>query len=53
MVLMQEGYVEMFYKNSPHPILIYEDGSYFGDVSYLNQVRNFYKFKLSSCSDSK
>ena len=34
-ILIQEGTVEMFYKYNSNPILIYEGGSYVGEISFL------------------
>ena len=53
MVLVQEGLVEMFYKNSTMPLLLYEDGSYFGEISYLFDVKNLYRFKLANSENKK
>ena len=43
----------MFYKNQETPMLIYEDGSIFGDISLLFYVRNYYRFMLTDLEDSK
>ena len=34
-LLIQEGRVDMYYKNCENPLLIYEDGSYFGEISVM------------------
>ena len=53
MILVQEGTVEMSYKNSKNTLLIYEEGSYFGEISYLFDVKNFYRFKQPQNKKSK
>jgi len=30
-----EGQVDMYYKDSIHPLLMFDKGSYFGDISYI------------------
>lgn len=50
-ILIQEGTVEMFYKNSRDPLLIYEDGSYVGEISLLFNVRNLFRFIV--CPEEK
>jgi len=30
-----EGQVDMYYKDSTHPLLMFDKGSYFGDISYI------------------
>lgn len=47
-LLIQEGTVEMYYKKNINPLLIYEDGSYIGDISVICGTRNPYQFILSS-----
>jgi len=34
----------MYYKDSIHPLLMFDRGSYFGDISYIFQVRNQYNY---------
>ena len=45
-----EGQVDMYYKDSNHPLIMFDRGSYFGDISYIFQVRNqyFYYFRPTS-----
>lgn len=38
----------MFYKESKNPLLVYEDGAYFGEISFLFEIKNQYKFKLGN-----
>ena len=45
-MLIQEGSIDMYYKNNKEPILVYDEGSYFGEVSLLFKVRNHYRFQI-------
>lgn len=48
------GKISIFYKNeSAHALLILEDGSYFGDISFIFQVINQYKYKPIAATNSK
>ena len=36
----------MYYMDQKTPMLIFDDGSILGDISYLFKVRNFYRFQI-------
>lgn len=40
---IENGFVKMFYKDSKHPLVILEKGSYFGDISFIFQIINKYR----------
>ena len=40
-----DGQVEVSYKQSDQVILVYDQGSYIGDASYIFQIRNQYKYR--------
>ena len=44
--LIDNGKVDVYYQESEHALVHYEDGSYFGDISYIFKAKNQYKFKL-------
>ena len=44
---IQEGVVDMGYKgHEGHNLIVLEAGSYFGDISYILQVKNQYNYKV-------
>ena len=50
---IQEGSVDMAYKgHEGHNLVMLESGSYFGDVSYILQVKNQYTYKVRSSPQS-
>ena len=38
--LVYEGQIDMYYKNNTIPLLMFEPGSYFGDISYIFRAKN-------------
>ena len=48
-----EGQVEVSYKENDDVLLLYENGSYFGDTSLIFGIRNQYSFKLKQQQDPK
>ena len=46
--LIDNGRVDVFYQESEHALVHYDDGSYFGDISYIFKAKNQYKFKLQN-----
>jgi len=40
-----DGEVEVSYKLNEYVLLIYDQGSYIGDTSYIFQIRNQYQYK--------
>jgi hypothetical protein len=48
------GSVSVYCKDvNEHALLIFEDGSYFGDISFIFQVINQYKYKPTVSNSSK
>jgi hypothetical protein len=45
--------VEVYYKHYGHPFLLYDDIAYFGEISYLFETRNFYRFKIQDADQNK
>ena len=50
---IHEGQVDVYYKDSPHILLMFSYGSYFGDVSFIFQVRNQYHYIARPGVESK
>ena len=48
-----EGSVELYYKNAASPFLIYDEAVYFGDIGYLFETRNFYKYRILEPEQNK
>lgn len=40
--------VKVSYKYAKHPLVILEQGSYFGEISFLFKIRNLYLYKVRS-----
>lgn len=41
---IDKGEVHVYHQESKHMLVTYEEGSYFGDISYLFKARNQYRF---------
>ena len=50
--MIQEGQVDVSYKDSPYVLLEYDGGSYIGDTSYIFGILNQYKYttRQASCN---
>lgn len=49
---LYQGQVQMFWRNTPHHLVTFEVGSYFGDISFIFQIRNQYRY-IPMKKDSK
>ena len=47
-----QGTIDMYYKNGPHLLTELDEGSYFGEISYIYRVRNQYGFYRSFNKDT-
>lgn len=47
------GSVSVYYKEIAHALVIFEEGSYFGDISFIFQVINQYNYMCIPCNNSK
>lgn len=48
-----DGQVEVSYKDNENVLLIYDQGSYIGDTSYIFQIRNQYRYRQAPSKDGK
>lgn len=48
--MIQEGQVDVSYKNSSYVLLEYDSGSYIGDTSYLFRILNLYSYTTRQAS---
>ena len=49
---VHDAEVTVAYKTWPHQLLLFEQGSYFGDTSYLFKIINHYRYTLQSHPES-
>jgi len=50
---IDKGSVDVYYKDNVNSLLTFEEGSYFGDISFIYQIINRYRFIPKSGSNSK
>ena len=46
--LLFKGDIDLHYKNVDVPLLRFNEGTYFADISYILKVKNQYQFRLKS-----
>lgn len=46
---VHEGEVEVSYKYNRQPLLLFEQGSYFGDTSFIFKILNQYAYRVKPC----
>jgi CRP-like cAMP-binding protein len=41
---IQEGQVQVYSRQIEHPLIMFDEGSYIGDISFIYGIRNHYRY---------